>query len=116
MLKNSKSGLFKSSFSRNFTSAESGHVIQGDSNIPEKKLTTSLRELAQKKFIDISKKLKDPDTPPTRTGESIWIVIRDNRKQLLGFGILTDCILALAVNKVSEYRVNTALENVLGLR
>ncbi|CAG8657006.1 7705_t:CDS:2, partial [Acaulospora colombiana] len=102
----------------NFTNAkdaEAGHkteaVAPEGSKVPKKKLTTSLRELVQKKFVDISKKLKDPDTPPIQPGKNIWIVIRDNWKQFLGIGILTDILFALVVNKISEYRVNSALEN-----
>ncbi|CAB4443491.1 unnamed protein product [Rhizophagus irregularis] len=119
MLRNSRSDLFHSSFSRNFSNvkdAESGHkveaVIQDASKVPEEKLVTSLRELAQRKLFDILKKLKkDPGTPQSATSwKDLWIVIRDNWKQVLGIGILTDILLAFAVIKFSEYRVNLALE------
>ncbi|CAG8484986.1 1072_t:CDS:1 [Scutellospora calospora] len=115
MLRNSRPDLFQSSFSRNFTNAkdaETGHETEAVApEGPKKKLATSLRELIQKNFVDISKKLKDPVTPPIRPGKNIWIVIRDNWKQFLGIGILTDFLFALVMNKVSEYRVNLTLEN-----
>ncbi|CAG8598372.1 11398_t:CDS:1, partial [Funneliformis caledonium] len=115
MLRNSRPYLFHSSSSKNFTNiknAETRHkseaVIQEGSNAPEKKLPSSLKELVQKKFTGISKKL-NPDTPPS--GKNIWNFIRDNWKQVLRAGILADFLFALAVNKFSEYRVNSALKN-----
>src|SRR5438105_5058188 len=39
------------------------------------------------------------------------MVIQNNWKQVLGIGILTDILLAFAINMFSEYRVNSALEN-----
>ncbi|CAG8734345.1 14477_t:CDS:1, partial [Funneliformis mosseae] len=112
MLRNSRPYLFHSSSSKNFKNiknAETGHKTEAVcSNAPEKKLATSLKEQVQKKFTGISKKL-NPDTPPS--GKNIWNFIRDNWKQVLGAGILADFLFALAVNKISKYRVNSALKN-----
>ncbi|RHZ45681.1 hypothetical protein Glove_661g6 [Diversispora epigaea] len=133
MLRNSRPVLFQSSFSRNFTNvkdaeirrkvedviqenskdAESGHKadeISEDSKIPEKKVT-SLGELVQKKFIDISKKLKKPKSSSHTSSafgwKDIWNFLRNNWKQL----ILADILIALVVDKVSEYRISSAIEN-----
>ncbi|CAG8584004.1 731_t:CDS:2, partial [Diversispora eburnea] len=85
-------------------------VILEGSKIPEKKVT-SFRELVQKKFIDISKKLKKPKslshTSFAFRWKDIWNFLRNNWKQF----ILADILIALAVDKVSEYRISLALEN-----
>ncbi|CAG8590668.1 10094_t:CDS:2 [Diversispora eburnea] len=114
-LRNSRPDLLQSTFSRNFTNvkdAEAGHkaedVIPEGSKIP----VTSFGELVQKKFIDISKKLKKPK-PPSHTSSAtfgwkdIWNFLRNNWKQI----ILADFLVAFVVDKVSEYRVGSALEN-----
>ncbi|CAG8632049.1 2618_t:CDS:2, partial [Diversispora eburnea] len=113
-LRNSRPDLLQSSFSRNFTNvkdAEAGHkadVIPEGSKIPEKKVA-SLGELVRKKFIDISKKLKPPfhSSSATFGWKDIWDFLRNNWKQL----ILADLLVAFVMDKVSEFRVSSALEN-----
>ncbi|RIA91479.1 P-loop containing nucleoside triphosphate hydrolase protein [Glomus cerebriforme] len=73
----------------------------------KKKLLVSFRELEQKKFFDTSKELKDPNTLPRK---NIWILIRDNWKQVLMISILTDILFAFTVNMISEYHINSALK------
>ncbi|RHZ49943.1 hypothetical protein Glove_508g5 [Diversispora epigaea] len=116
-LRNSRLNLLQSLFLRNFTNAkdvETKHkvksVILESSKVFKKKLVTSLRELVQNKFMDISKNQKNSDIPPIpywKKMKNFFIII----VQLLGISILTDFLFALIVNMISEYRINSVLEN-----
>ncbi|CAG8621941.1 7173_t:CDS:2, partial [Diversispora eburnea] len=90
-------------------------MIPEGSKISEKK-AISLGELVQKKFIDISKKLKKPKPPSHNSSatfgwKDIWNFLRNNWKQVTGISILMDFLVAFVVNKFNEYRVSSALEN-----
>ncbi|CAG8791600.1 23865_t:CDS:1, partial [Gigaspora rosea] len=119
-LRSLRPDLLQSSFSRNFTNvkdAETGHktneMLEG-SKIPKKVI--SLGELVQKKFSEISKNPKKPkplshNSFATFGWKEIWNFLRNNWKQVMGIGILTDFLVAFVVDRVSEYRVISALEN-----
>lgn len=70
----------------------------------------------QKKFIEISKKLKKTK-PSSHTSFAtsgwidLWNFLRNNWKQVMGISILTDFLVAFVMDRVSEYRVISALEN-----
>ncbi|CAG8808529.1 5112_t:CDS:2, partial [Gigaspora margarita] len=84
------------------------------SKIPKKVI--SLGELVQRKFTEISKKLKKPklsshNSFSTFGWKDLWNFLRNNWKQVMGISMLRDFVVAFVVDRVSEYRVISALEN-----
>ncbi|CAG8651392.1 6276_t:CDS:2, partial [Ambispora gerdemannii] len=98
-LRNSRPDLFQSSFSRNFTNvkdAEAGH--KAEAVIPEGSKDAESGHKAEEVIPEVS---KIPEKKATSLGEL----------QVMGIGILTDFLVAFVLDKVSEYRVSSALEN-----